>query len=716
MRFAIVSLVPVTALTTLVNFSAMATASPPPTPKRPVVTEYHGTKVNDDYQWLEKTNNPETDKWTRQQSDYARAKIDQLRFVKKIARQLTAWSNATSPSYRHLTFAGKLFFALKYQPPKEQPLLISFSSPFDLKTEKVIFDPNAVSSGGKVAMDFFVPSLDGKRVAISLSEGGSESGTVHVFDVNGTELEDRIPRVNGPTAGGSVSWNADGTGLYYTRYPHPGERPAEDVDFYQQVYFHKLGSDVKTDSYVIGEDFPRIAEIQLTTARDGKHLLASVANGDGGEFAHFLLRLDGKGSWRQLTTFKDKIINAEFGQHNDLVLLSRNAATRGKLLRMELKEPSLKKAKVIVPESEAVIADFIPTENRIYIDEMVGGPSRIVVYDLEGKSLGQVPFPDPVSDVGQMVYAEGDEILYQSQSFLDPGAWFQLTASDPAKLAPKRTALAVTSPVQYTDTEVLREFATSKDGTKVPLNIIAKKGLRRNGKNPTLLYGYGGYGMSMAPRFRTDLRAWLDAGGVYVLANIRGGGEFGEEWHHQGMLTKKQNVFDDMIASAEYLIKEKITSPQKLAIEGASNGGLLMGAMLTQRPDLFKAVVSHVGIYDMLRVENDPNGAFNVTEFGTVKDPEQFKALLAYSPLHNVKDGVNYPAVMLLTGVNDGRVNPYHSKKMAARLQAVSKNPVLLRVSYSSGHGMGSARSERIAQQADVYAFLMSELKMKPSF
>src|SRR5205814_1697822 len=294
-------------------------------------------------------------------------------------------------------------------------------------------------------------------------------------------------------------------------------------------------------------------------------------------------------------------------------------------------------------------------------------------------------------------------------------AWFYLTGNAP----PKKTALVDSSPVSFADIEVSREMATSKDGTKVPLNIIRKKGTKLDGNNPTLLYGYGGYGVSMQPGFDFTRRLWFDRSGVWVVANIRGGGEFGEEWHKAGNLTKKQNAFDDFAAAAEYLIKEKYTRSEKLAIQGGSNGGLLMGALITQRPDLFRAVVSSVGIYDMLRVELAPNGAFNVTEFGTVQNPEQFKALYAYSPYHHVVDGTKYPAVLMMTGANDGRVAPYHSRKMTARLIAANKseNPILLRTSSSAGHGIGTALSERIKQVADIYAFLFAQLGMtgKPS-
>ena len=302
-------------------------------------------------------------------------------------------------------------------------------------------------------------------------------------------------------------------------------------------------------------------------------------------------------------------------------------------------------------------------------------------------------------------------LLFRDQSYTEPEAWFRCVKE---KTEPVKTALHDTSPVSFADIEVTREFAISKDGTRIPLNIIFRRGMKRDAQNPTLLYSYGGYGISMSPRFDFTRRLWFDHGGVYVVANIRGGGEFGEDWHKAGNLTKKQNVFDDFAAAAEYLIKEKYTRPEKLAIQGGSNGGLLMGAMITQHPDLMRAVVSQVGIYDMLRVELAPNGAFNVTEFGTVKDPDQFKALYAYSPYHHVVDGTKYPSTLMMTGANDGRVAPYHSRKMVARLDEANKsqNPILLRTSSSAGHGIGTALGERIKQLADIYAFLFAQLGM----
>jgi prolyl oligopeptidase len=306
---------------------------------------------------------------------------------------------------------------------------------------------------------------------------------------------------------------------------------------------------------------------------------------------------------------------------------------------------------------------------------------------------------------------DGD-IVFAVSGYLRPRYYARWHASD-GTIA--ETGLAVHSPVKFDDTEVVREFATSKDGTRVPINIIRKKGLLPDGRHPTLLYGYGGYGVSQQPGFAgSTVRVWLDGGGVYAVANIRGGGEYGERWHQEGNLTKKQNVFDDFAAAGEYLIKAKYTDHAHLALRGGSNGGLLMGAMITQHPQLARAVVSSVGIYDMIRVELDPNGSFNTTEFGTVKDEAQFKALYAYSPYHHLRHDEKYPAVLLTTGANDGRVNPMHSRKFAAALQATaSESPVYLGISTKSGHGIGSSLDERIGLTADWMAFLFDQLGMK---
>ena len=682
----------------------------PETPKKPVSTEYHGVTVEDPYQWLEEDTNPQVKAWSAAQNQRTRQCLDKLPDRAAVEKQLTEWYAKTSPSYFSLVSRPGILFAMKFQPPKQQPLLVTLAAADDLKSEKVVLDPNMMDTQGKTTIDWFVPSLDGKRVAISLSKGGSEDGTLQFYETaTGKALPDTIAHVQYPTAGGSAAWNADGTGVYYTRFPRKGERPDADLNFYQQIYFHKLGTPDTEDTYSIGKEFPRIAEITLQASRDGKYILATVANGDGGDFAHYLLGPDG--TWKQITQFSDQIKVARLGRDNALYLLSRADAPRGKILRLPLEVPELKNAAEIVAAGEAVIEQIVPSTDALYVGELLGGPSQIRSFDLNGKNETVIPIRE-ISAVQEMLALEDGSLLFRDVSYTEPAAWFRCGNEEPE---PVKTALRSTSPVSFSDIEVTREFATSKDGSKIPLNILFRKGMKRDGQNPTVLYGYGGYGISLSPNFEFTRRLWFDRGGVYVVANIRGGGEFGEDWHKAGNLTKKQNVFDDFAAAAEYLIKENYTRPEKLAMQGGSNGGLLMGAMITQHPDLMRAVVSQVGIYDMLRVELAPNGAFNVTEFGTVNDPEQFKALYAYSPYHHVADGTKYPSILMMTGANDGRVAPYHSRKMIARLDEANKsgNPILLRTSSSAGHGIGTALGERIKQLADIYAFLFAQLGMK---
>jgi prolyl oligopeptidase len=431
--------------------------------------------------------------------------------------------------------------------------------------------------------------------------------------------------------------------------------------------------------------------------------------------------MDSSGHWTQVTRFDDGIVAAKIGPDDALYLLSRKDAPRGQILRLPPAQLDLARAKVIVPQSpgstkeesaNASIEDYLPASGRLYVIDIVGGPSRLRVFDDQGLSLAAPSLP-PVSAIAGAVYTGGADALFYTSTYLDPPAWYSV---DAANGKPVRTAISGTSAIKFDDAEVVREFAVSKDGTRVPLTIIRRKGTELDGTHPVLLNGYGGFGISLKPSFAgSQTRVWLDQGGISATANLRGGGEYGEEWHKEGELIHKQNVFDDFIACAQYLVEQKYTSPSHLAIRGGSNGGLLMGAAFTQRPDLFRAVVSSVGIYDMLRRELDPNGTFNITEYGTVKDPDQFKALYGYSPYHRVRDGTNYPAILFLTGENDHRVNPMQSRKMTARLQAAnsSDRPILLRTTASGGHGFGTALDEQIEERTDVYSFLFVQLGIK---
>ncbi len=683
----------------------------PATPTDSVTDVYHGVSVPDPYRWLENGSDARVREWSAAQDSRTRAYLDALPVRKPIYDRLMKLVSETGPSYSGLQAAGGLIFAVYSQPPKQQPMIAVLGREADPAAARVIVDPNTLNPNGTTAFDWFVPSPDGTKVAVSLSEGGSEDGSVHLFDVaTGKDTGEIIPRVQYPTGGGSLAWTADSKGFYYTRYPGP-ERPAEEQHFFQRIYFHKLGDDPAGDVLIAGSDFPKVAEIEFDNHLNRRFIVASVANGDGGEFAHYVIGPDGKVT--QVTRFDDKVVAAIAGPDDNLYLVSRKDSPRGKLLRVPLSDLNLAHAAEIIPAGDAVLQGApTVTGTALYIRELAGGPSRVARFDHDGHRLGLLPVPE-VSSAGQVVPLGDGTLLYSVSTYLRP---FYYARFDETSGHSEVSKLAATSPVKFDDTEVIRDFVTSKDGTRVPINIIRRKGTRTDGTNPVLLYGYGGYGVSMSPGFLgADRRLWLDGGGVFVIANLRGGGEYGEEWHLQGALTRKQNVFDDFIAAARHLIDQHYTTPHRLAIMGGSNGGLLMGAALTQHPELFRAVVSQVGIYDMLRVELDPNGMFNTTEFGTVKDADQFRALYAYSPYHHVVDGARYPAIFMATGENDGRVNPMHSRKMIARLQAAAApdRPVFLSINSHAGHGIGSALSIRVNQSADYLAFLYDQLGMK---
>jgi prolyl oligopeptidase len=701
-------------LAAVVGRVAPARAEAPLTPQRPVVDTYHGVDVTDPFRWLEDNDDPEVKQWSAAQNAHTRSILDELPNVDAIRKQVTALMSAEFPSYWDVHYRGGKYFAIKNQPPKQQPMVIVVDSLDDLTTERVVVDPNVIDATGTTAIDWVVPSPDGSLVAVSLSQGGSEAGDVHVYATDsGEEVHEAVPHTNTGTAGGDLAWAPDGKGFYYTRHPWAGEKPEEDRGFYQQVYYHQLGTPAEDDRYEIGSDFPRIAEIQLDIDDASGRVLASVQNGDGGEFAHYLRAPDG--TWKQFSHFGDRTVQAAFGHHDDLFLISLRDAPRGKIQHIAIADLGKKEADTIIPQGADTIAtSFIGpptiavTPERLYQVYQLGGPSEIRAFDHHGKPAA-APQLLPLASTYELEPLDGDNLLFGSVSYVEPDARYIFRA---AEASTHKTALASQSPVDLSDAEVVREFAISPDGTKVPVNIIMRKGTQRDGKNPLLATGYGGYGVSTVPRYQPLYRVMLDQGLIVAVANIRGGGEYGESWHLEGNLTNKQNVFDDFAAVLSHLIERKYTNEEKLAIIGGSNGGLLMGAIFTQHPDLPKVVVSYVGLYDMLRSELSPNGEFNITEFGTVKNPDHFEALYAYSPYHRVRDGESYPPILMLTGENDPRVEPSQSRKMIARLQAAngSDAPILLRTSSESGHGVDTPLAERIEQTVDTLAFIFDQL------
>ena len=586
---------------------AAAVAPPPVFPPGQTVDVLQGVSVADPYRALENPADPLVAAWSDAENDRARGYLDALPGRAGVAAKLTRLITATSPAYYDLQAKGPAVFALYNDPARQQPSLVVLNAGADPASRRSLVDPNLTDPSGHTAIDWYAASPDGSKVAVSLSLGGSEDGTLHVYDAaTGKEIGAPIPRVQYPTAGGGVAWAADSRGFWYTRYPGP-EAPEAERHFNQSVYRHVLGSDVSADTLALSarDGVPRTGEIYLDNRDGGASALASVELGDGGQFQIFVLGPDGPA--RKVAAYEDDVIAAVIAADGTVFGVSRKDAPMGKV--QKLAPPyagGFAAAPVIVPpDARSAIIDggefstpLTVVKDRLFVSRIAGGPSVVTLTDLDGSHAATLDLP-AVSAVGEIDATPSGDALYSVSQYLTPNRFDRWSAATGAS---GPTGLAVTSPISFADTEVVRAFATSKDGTKVPLNIIRRKGTALDGSNPTLLYGYGGYGVSQTPYFAgTNVRTWLDAGGVYAIANLRGGGEYGETWHHQGMLTHKQTVFDDFTAAGETLIKLGYTRHDRLALRGGSNGGLLMGAMITQQPALARAVVSQVGIYDMSR-------------------------------------------------------------------------------------------------------------------
>jgi prolyl oligopeptidase len=672
------------------------------TRREPVTTTYHGVEVVDDYQWLEDEGSDPTREWTAAQDARTQEYFASLPFRDPIRRRFEEILKVESTSYRGLSRGGSTYFALKNQPPLQQPFLVALPGLDDVTSERVLVDPNAIDESGATTIDWYAASPDGSRVAVSLSEHGTEDGTLHVYDVaTGESVDSPLAHVNSGTAGGSLAWRSDSTGFWYTR--HPGD----ELGFNQEVWFHRIGAD--DDRRELAGVFAdnRITENFLFASPDGRWAMDLAQKGDGGEWQVFVLRQDGDGGWRMVADIGDQCIRAVFGG-SSLFLLSLRDAPHGQVLRLDLDAgASLDEAAVVVPESKPTIEEIAATDARLWVVDIDGGPSGIRAFDHDGSARPAVPLP-PICSIESPVALGRNEVAWAVETFVSPRSWW-VQPDNAAE--PRRTALDTVTPVEFGGIEVERVFATSKDGTRVPINLMARAGTPKDGSAPAVLYGYGGYAVSLKPSFVPSRLVWLEQGGVYAVANIRGGGEYGREWHHAGRLATKQNCFDDFAACADHLVAAGVTSRERLGIMGGSNGGLLMGAVLTQRPDVAAAVVCAVPVLDALRSELTPNGAFNVTEFGTVRDPEMFKALYAYSPYHNVVDGTAYPPVLFTAGEFDPRVEAHHAKKMVARLQAAtsSDQPILLRME-SGGHGVGQSLDQMVGLVTDYYTFFFDRL------
>jgi prolyl oligopeptidase len=671
----------------------------PPTPRGDEVELLHGETIPDPYRWLENGDDPATQAWTAEQNALTGRMLESVPGRERIrARldQLLAIGALSAPE----PVRGRYFYQRR-DGRQNQPVLYVREGRDG--ADRALIDPNRLDPEGTTALDWFYPSEDGRLLAYGISENGSEQSVLHVLEVeSGALLPDRIPR----TRAADLAWLPDGTGFYYTRYPAPGEVGAGEEHYHRAVYFHRLGTDPASDPLVF-----RPAEKEhwpgVSLSPDGRWLVIGVAR-----------------TFDQTDLYLQDLVagSAPVAVARDLPATFDGEVVRGRLyLRTNLDAPTYRLylldperpardgwREIIPPRADAVLESVRITGSALAVSYLERASSRLRLADLEGGGMREVPLPAIGSLFGLSGEWDGEELFYGFTSYTVPPTVYRLDLRSGASELWRRVE-ADLDPAGY---EVRQATYQSADGTPVTMFVVSRTGLVQDGSNPVYLTGYGGFNISMTPAFSRSLLLWLERGGVVAIPNIRGGGEYGEAWHQGGMLGRKQNSFDDFIAAAEWLIREGYTRPERLAAAGGSNGGLLMGAVLTQRPDLFAAVVVQVPLLDMLRYHRFLIARLWIPEYGSAEDPGQFRWLLAYSPYHRVRDGVPYPAVLLATAESDTRVDPMHARKMAARLQAAtgSDRPVLLRLEARAGHGAGKPLNKVLEELTDTWAFVFWQL------
>jgi prolyl oligopeptidase len=676
----------------------------PPTKVQPVTDTYFGVQVTDPYRWLERGEDPEVQAWTDQQNAFARKVIDSVSSRPAIIRQLTElWDY---PKMGTPAKSGPYYFFTKNDGLQNQsPLYVQEGLQ---GSPRVLIDPNDLASDGTVAMDWYDPSEHGKYVAYGTSSGGTEQSVLRVKETaTGKDLADAIEGCRFS----SVAWLKDDSGFYYTRFPKPGSVSDNEVNYNQKVFLHKLGRDPETDALVFGIPAKKEVTFSLELSKDGRHLL--VFAGEGSDARCEVYSLDTHtGAFQQVVrgfeeTYSGEVLDGIF------YCLTSQGAPSGCVVAVDLKNPQRDQWRILIPEGKDLVEELSIVNRKLVLRVLHNATSQVKVYALDGTFEKEIPLP-PMGSVTSMTGRwNSGEVFLQFSSFTRPPGIYRYEMGEPEL----DEFFTPTVPFNGDEYETEQVWYTSRDGTKVSMFLVHRKGMKKDGKPPCYLTGYGGFAIAETPRFSPSVAWWLRQGGVFALPNLRGGNEYGEAWHRAGMLQNKQNVFDDFIAAAEWLIQNKVTSVEKLAIEGGSNGGLLTGACLVQRPDLFGAVVVEVPLLDMLRYHLFSIARYWIPEYGSSETKGQFEVLLKYSPYQNVKDSVAYPATLLMAGANDSRVDPLHAQKMAALLQAKStgKEPILLRVETKAGHGQGKPTSKRIEEAADRYAFLVKFLGMKVS-
>jgi len=678
----------------------------PDTRKTDQVDDYHGTKVADPYRWLEDDHSAETATWVEAQNKVTFDYLDQIPERAAIKQRLTKLWNFER--YGVPFKEGAHYFFTKNDGLQNQSVLYTLTS---LDAEpRVLLDPNKLSTDGTVALSGLVVSDDGKRLAYGTSSGGSDWQEWKVRDVEtGADLNDHVKWVKFSGA----SWTPDGKGFYYSRYDEPDKtNQLKGVNYFHKLYYHRLGTSQSEDALVYHRPDQKEWGFNGFVTEDGNYLGIHVRHGTDTRNRFFYQSLKPDDA-KVVELLNDFDASYDFIGNVDSVFYFRTDldAPRGRIIAIDVTKPERAQWKELVPQS----ADRLEGANLVN-DQFIGSYLKdartdVRIFARDGKLVRTVELPGIGTAGGFGGKRKDTETFYAFTGFTAPSTIYRYDLSTGTSTVFRQPQVDFNS----SNYETKQIFYASKDGTKVPMFITHKKGLKLNGRNPTLLYAYGGFDISLTPSFSVSVAVWLEMGGVYALPNLRGGGEYGEDWHKAGMKAKKQNVFDDFIAAAEWLIDNKYTRRQQLAISGGSNGGLLVGACMTQRPDLFGAALPAVGVMDMLRFHKFTIGWAWTTEYGSPDNPDDFKAIYAYSPLHRLKPGTRYPSTMITTADHDDRVVPAHSFKYAAALQKAhrGKNPVLIRIDVRAGHGAGKPTSKLIEEAADKWSFLFRELKVK---
>jgi prolyl oligopeptidase len=671
-----------------------------------VVDKLHGAEVRDPYRWLEDGESAEVQSWTAAQNQHLRAELDKVPGRAWIQDRLWQWHETGSlgaPVVRGKGRSSHLFYTRRAG-KQNQPVL--FVRDGAAAKDRVLLDVNTLAADGTAALDWWYPSDDGKLVAYGISTAGNEDSTLRVRDVaSGRDLDDTIAR----TRACSLAWFPSGQGFYYTRYPTPGSVPAGEEAYHRQVFFHRLGTDPAADTRIFGEGLGLSAWPSVALSPNGRWLVIEVSEG-WSKSELFLMDIEKGGLAEVMVQGRDAMFNVADVLDDRIYVLSNDGAPRYQLFEVDPRKPERASWKLVIPEGEDTLESVSAAKDALVAVYLKDASSRVRVYAPAGKLQREIALPT-LGTVGS-VHGRYDasDVYLSFTSFLAPTKVLRHKVGTGATTVWQ----ALAAPVDTSSFAVEQVRYPSKDGTQIPMFLVHKKDLARDGKNPVLLYGYGGFNVSLTPGFAAWMGPFIERGGVYAVANLRGGGEYGEAWHRKGMLAQKQNVFDDFAAAADYLIREKLTSPERLAISGRSNGGLLVAAAITQRPELFKAAVCGVPLTDMLRYHRLQIARLWIPEYGTAEKPEDFAWLAAYSPYHHVKDGTRYPATLVFSAESDTRVDPMHARKFAARLQhaVAGKVPILLRMEGKAGHGAGKPIAKVIAQYTDELSFLFEQLGM----